>query len=242
MMRRTLVLTTLALLTAGCSQSLQGLIYSRGTTPGEFHYPHVQYGHIERISLLDANDKEISTVNEQKPASSSSIDADAPNKASDSQASTEEARSKPSSAIDAAELNRKSPSSGSASSSVADTSADNPASITDPVKITKQIRELGLYDFTCTEATSGNQCTYTPSDAVLVKNTSQTPPQKARIKVRMDSGEDYWFNQPIAADWIPQVADRVKVFFADEPAPGTPRALRIQYSVAVPEDTTKTPE
>lgn len=238
MLRKSITLAAITFLATGCSQSLQGLVYTRGAAPEEFHYPRVQYGHVASVTLLDQNGKENSVLsantapltniaNTEKystpkvldPRISSQADAEDTNKtdaktsAIDSLDTTPPAESKPANQLQS--------------------STKSSSTHLSPVEITQKIRQLGLYDFVCTNPATGTECTYTPS--ADLQSTPVNESKKYRIKVRLDDGKDYWFNQISSPNWTPQPADRVKVFFSDDPATGVSRALRIQHSIPKPD-------
>ncbi|MES2206161.1 MAG: hypothetical protein V4525_05110 [Pseudomonadota bacterium] len=212
------------LLSTGCSQSLQGIAYERGEKPAEFHYPNVQYGVIKSVSSANGSSSPSENVN-----TFSSDDTEG-GPIIDPRVSREVSSRPTKSASNTADMlaNEK-----KSDKSYGSTSK---AKINEAPKIMQNIKSLGVYNFNCHTTTAGNECTYSGSQESRGRPTTSTAanlPQNAKIKVVLDSGKTYWFDQPISANWVPQNGDRVKVFFDEnDPAAETAsRAIKIQYGI-----------
>jgi hypothetical protein len=223
-----LLFTSVALLSTGCSRSLNGLVYDRGSTKAEFNYPHVQYGHVEAITPIDESGTTIGTetIDEKKvvspsvdaPLSSSSLARSRITIAPAEKPSDLSSKAREVARID--QLKQKATQPTHANSVSADQKK--------VIEITSKIKELGIYDPKCTDE---KRCPLPPA----IQAAAEKPlPQKIRIKVRLDSGVDYFFNQPITPTWNPKPADRVKVFFdSDADTTTTLRALRVEQAVTI---------
>jgi hypothetical protein len=223
------LLTSVALFSTGCSRSLNGLIYDRGTK-AEFNYPSVQYGHVETVTPIDeagiatgsiaVDEKKIEEANADAPLSSSSLARSRINMSSTEKSAEPSDKTREAARID--QLKRK--------ANVPPLSADQNKII----EITAKIKNLGIYDPKCTDE---KVC---PLPRAVKEETEKNLPLKVRMKIRLDSGKDYMFNQTVTPNWNPQPADRVKVFFNSADTTSISRALHAEQAVGAEEPHTDT--